>query len=76
MPKIIFTEEFQYRPTKEYRVTMVYKPSRTPQVVNEECAKQAVELGKGRLHAEKKSKIQREPQEGSDKNPEGDAEGS
>ena len=87
MPKIIFTDTFNYRPTQEWHVTMVYRPSDKPQQVNLECAEQAVELGVGHYanpedakererRAEKKSKIQRNASSGGEADNEGDAEGS
>ena len=45
MRKLIFTEEFQYRPSANRNVTTVYKPSENPQPVNEECAELAIAHG-------------------------------
>jgi len=55
MPKVRFSKDFAYRPTKEKRVTTIYRAGPKAQTVNEECAKQAEAGGFGKV-VETKSK--------------------
>lgn len=45
MPKIIFKEDYDYRPSANRRVTVSYKASPKAQAVNAECAERALGLG-------------------------------
>ena len=49
MPKVKFSKEFTYRPSKEIRITTIYRAGPKAQVVNEECARQAVAGGFGKV---------------------------
>jgi len=44
-----FDEDFDFTPEADRRVTIAYKASPTPRNVTRECARKAVEAGKGRI---------------------------